>query len=165
MKIKELRTKDSLSKLLSSARAVINSSTSWCTCCAISAIALISLITSTSFTCWNGVKSNNRLQLNRNYHKNVKCLGKSGSTAIQQGNHFTLTKKHFDSHFLQLGLHKIVNLVQCPMQRSVSITETDMIELLSKMPQIVQHLWRQFTPRVGSCVHLDDRIEQLMDLL
>jgi hypothetical protein len=45
------------------------------------------------------------------------------------------------------------------------MAEAEMIELLSKLPQIAQRLWRQFTAGVGSNVHLDDCIEQLVDLL
>jgi hypothetical protein len=43
--------------------------------------------------------------------------------------------------------------------------ETDMEELLRKLPQIVQHLRRQFAASVGSHVHLNDCVEQLVDLL
>ena len=40
-----------------------------------------------------------------------------------------------------------------------------MLELLGKLPQIIQHLWCQFTASVRSYVHLDDGIKQFVDLL
>jgi hypothetical protein len=42
--------------------------------------------------------------------------------------------------------------------------KADMLELLGKLPQIVQHLWRQFTTGVGRHVHLYNSIEQPVNL-
>jgi hypothetical protein len=45
------------------------------------------------------------------------------------------------------------------------MSHTDVVELLGKLAQMVQHLWCQFTSSVGSYVHLNDGIEQLVNLL
>jgi hypothetical protein len=45
------------------------------------------------------------------------------------------------------------------------MAEPDVLEVLGKLSQIVQHLWCQFTTSVGSHVDLDYCIEQLVDLL
>jgi hypothetical protein len=45
------------------------------------------------------------------------------------------------------------------------MVEAEIKGLLGKLPQIIQHLRCQFAPSVGSHVHLDNCIEQLMDLL
>jgi hypothetical protein len=41
----------------------------------------------------------------------------------------------------------------------------DLIEILGELAQIIQHCWCQFTINVGSDVHLDNCIEQLVNLL
>jgi hypothetical protein len=43
---------------------------------------LISLTTSTSFTCWNLFYSNHMVQLNKGYHENINRLVESSGTAV-----------------------------------------------------------------------------------
>ena len=46
----------------------------------------------------------------------------------------------------------------------MSVAEADMLELLSKLAQIVQHLQCQFTAGVRRYVDLNDGIEELVNL-
>jgi hypothetical protein len=45
------------------------------------------------------------------------------------------------------------------------MAEVDMLKLLGELSQIVQHLWCQFTTSVRSDVNLNDRIEEMVNLL
>jgi hypothetical protein len=45
------------------------------------------------------------------------------------------------------------------------MAKADVLELLGKLTQMVQHLRRQFTPHSSTYVNLNDGVEKLVNLL